>query len=314
MHSGTGRISRIVMYPMSLYESGESSGEISLRELFSNPQLDIDGCTSKPDLEELVFVACRGGWPSSLSKKTNVETLLEAYNYVANICYDDATTVDGINRSPERVKSVLKSYARNISTLATNRTILKDIASFYTDMTETTLSSYLNALERLYVIRDVSAWCPSIRSATAMRSSKKREFIDPSIAVAALDLSPSSLLLDMKTFGFIFECLCIRDLRAYSSAMGGSICYYNDRYGLEADCVLHLSNGQYALIEFKLGSRGIEEGAAHLLELKSLIKQANRKDEVNLREPDVLMVITGDNIAYTRADGVKIVPIGTLRD
>jgi hypothetical protein len=314
MHSGTGRISRMVMYPMSLYESKESNGKISLHDLFSDPQVDIDGITSDLSLENLVFAACRGGWPSSLKKKTEKAMLYEAQNYVANICDSDASTVDGVKRSPERVKAVIQSYARNISTLATNKTILKDVSSNYMDISEPTLLSYLDALERLYVIEDTPAWCPSIRSATSIRSGKKRGFIDPSIAVAAFVLSPEVLLQDLNTFGFIFECLCIRDLKVYSSALGGRASYYHDRYGLEADCVLHLADGRYALIEFKLGSREIEEGASHLIELRQLIQKANAEKRARLREPDLLIVITGGEMAYTRKDGVKIIPIGCLRD
>jgi len=314
MHSGTGRISRMIMYPMSLFESAESNGSISLAALFRNPETDIDGITSELSLEHLIFAACRGGWPSSLSKKTEKAMLFEAQNYVANICSSDASTIDGIKRSPERVKAVLQSYARNISTLATDKTILDDISSNYMDISEPTLYSYLNALERLYVIEDVPAWCPSIRSATTIRSSKKKEFIDPSIGVAAFELSPEVLQQDLNTFGFIFECLCIRDLKVYSSASGGHVSYYRDRYGLEADCVLHLANGQYALIEFKLGSRGIEEGASHLVELRKLIQVASEEKQAKLRAPDLLIVITGDDMAYTRNDGVKVIPIGTLRN
>jgi predicted AAA+ superfamily ATPase len=314
MHSGTGRISRMVMYPMSLYESRESNGEISLAALFQNTNLDIDGITSELSIESLVFAACRGGWPSSLNKKTEKASLFEAQNYVANICDSDASTVDGVKRGPERVKAVLKSYARNISTLATDKTILEDVSSNYRDISEPTLFSYLNALERLYVIEDVPAWCPSIRSATTIRSSKKKELVDPSIAIAALALSPEALLQDLNTFGFIFECLCIRDLKVYSSALGGQASYYHDRYGLEADCVLHLADGRYALMEFKLGSREIEEGAAHLVELKKLIHMANEEKRARLREPDLLMVITGGEMAYTRNDGVKVIPIGTLKN
>lgn len=177
-----------------------------------------------------------------------------------------------------------------------------------------TLDSYLNALEKLFVIEDVEAWCPAIRSATTIRSGKKREFTDPSIAVAAMGLTPEYLEQDLKTFGFIFECLCIRDLKVYSSALGGKISYYHDRSDLEADCVLHLSDGRYALIEFKLGSREIEEGAQHLLQIKQLVQAANASGKTNLREPDLLMVITGGELAYTRPDGVKIIPIGCLRD
>jgi len=314
MHSGTGRIARMVMYPMSLFESMESNGKISLAALFQNPETDIDGITSELSLEGLVFAACRGGWPSSLSKETDKAMLFEARNYVANICDSDASSVDGVKRSPERVKAVLRSYARNISTLATDKTILDDVSSNYMDISEPTLYSYLNALERLYVIEDVPAWCPSIRSATTIRSSKKKEFIDPSIAVAAFELSPEILLQDLNTFGFIFECLCIRDLKVYSSALGGYASYYRDRYGLEADCVLHLSNGQYALIEFKLGNRGIEEGASHLVELKKLIDVANKEKRAKLRAPDLLIIITGDDMAYTRNDGVKVIPIGALKN
>jgi len=314
MHSGTGRIARIVMYPMSLYESKESNGKISLKELFENPGLDIDGAVSDLALESLIFAACRGGWPSSLNKKTERAMLYEAQNYVANICESDASTVDGVKRSPERVKAVIQSYARNISTLATDKTILEDVSANYKDISESTLFSYLNVLERLYVIEDVPAWGPSIRSATAMRSSKKKEFTDPSIAAAAFALSPEALLQDLNTFGFIFECLCIRDLRIYSFAAGGRASYYHDRYGLEADCVLHLADGRYALIEFKLGDQKIEEGADHLVELKQLIRKANAEKRAKLREPDLLIVITGGEMAYTRNDGVKVVPIGCLRD
>ena len=314
MHSGTGRIARMVMYPMSLFESMESNGKISLDTLFQNPEADIDGIPSELSLEGLVFAACRGGWPSSLSKETDKAMLFEARNYVANICDSDASSVDGVKRSPERVKAVLRSYARNISTLATDKTILDDVSSNYMDISEPTLYSYLNALERLYVIEDVPAWCPSIRSATTIRSSKKKEFVDPSIAVAAFELSPKKLHQDLNAFGFIFECLCIRDLKVYSSASGGHVSYYRDRYGLEADCVLHLANGRYALIEFKLGSRGIEEGAAHLVELKKLIRAASEEKRAKLRAPDLLMVITGDDMAYTRNDGVKVIPIGALKN
>lgn len=314
MHSGTGRISRMVMYPMSLYESEESNGQISLHALFETPEMDIDGIMSNLTVEELVFAACRGGWPSSLTKKTEKAQLFVSQNYVDNICDSDASTVDGVKRSSERVRAVLRSYARNLSTLASEKTILDDVAANYSDITSPTLSSYVDALEKLYVIENVPAWCPAIRSASAMRSGKKREFVDPSIAVAALGLPPDGLLVDLNTFGFIFECLCIRDLKAYSSAWNGNVSYYHDRYGLEADCVLHLSDGRYALIEFKLGSREIEEGAAHLCQLKQLIREANEKKGPRIREPDLLIVLTGGEMAYTRNDGVKVIPIGTLRN
>lgn len=314
MHSGTERISRMIMYPMSLYESNESNGKISLRALFDNPDIDIDGIESSLTIEKLVFAACRGGWPSSLNKKTEKAMLFEAQNYISNICDSDASTIDGVKKSPERVRAILRSYARNISTLATDKTVLQDVCFNYSDITMPTLNSYISALERLYVIEDIPAWCPAIRSATTIRSSKKKEFTDPSIAVAALGLSPKTLLQDLNTFGFIFETLCIRDLKVYSAIADGHVSYYRDRYGVEADCVLHLVDGRYALIEFKLGSREIEEGANHLLEIKRLIQKANTQKKTNLREPDLMIVITGGEMAYTRPDGVKIIPIGTLRD
>ncbi len=315
MHSGTGRISRMKMYPMSLFESGESNGCISLKALFNDPLLDIDGLISNLSVENLVFAACRGGWPGALRRRSDAARLLIARDYINNVCESDISTVDGVQRNPVWTGMILRSYARNISTLAKKTNIYKDVSANADSMTSVTMDSYLNALERLFVIEDVDAWCPAIRSATTIRSGKKREFTDPSIAVAAMGLTPEYLLTDLKTFGFIFECLCIRDLKVYSQSLGGKLSYYHDRYGLEADAVLHLDDGRYALIEFKLGSNEIEEGAAHLVQLKQLIKSYNqRAAQVALREPDLLMIITGGEMAYTRNDGVKIVPIGTLRN
>ena len=315
MHSGTGRISRMKMYPMSLFESRESTGEISLKTLFNDPALDIDGATSELSIENLIFAACRGGWPGALRRKSDAAKLMIAKDYLNNICESDISTVDGVQRNPVWTNMILRSYARNISTLAKKTNIYRDISANADSMTSVTMDSYLNALEKLFVIEDVDAWCPAIRSATTIRSGKKREFTDPSIAVAALGLTPDYLQTDLKTFGFVFECLCIRDLKVYSQALGGKLSYYHDRYDLEADAVLHLDDGRYALIEFKLGSREIEEGAKHLLQLIELIRKYNEKEtQVPLREPDLLMVITGGEMAYTREDGVKIVPIGALRD
>ena len=314
MHTGTGRIARMKMYPMSLYESGESNGQISLRALFQDAELDIDGVSSQLSIEQLIFAACRGGWPATLRRKNPEAQLLTARDYISNICESDISTVDGVQRNPTWTGLILRSYARNISTLAKKSNILKDITANADSMTMPTLDSYLNALKKLFVIEDVEAWCPAIRSATTIRSGKKREFTDPSIAVAAMGLTPEYLEQDLKTFGFIFECLCIRDLKVYSSTLGGKVSYYHDRSDLEADCVLHLSDGRYALIEFKLGSCEIEEGARHLLQIKQLVRTANASGKTNLREPDLLMVITGGELAYTRPDGVKIIPIGCLRD
>ena len=314
MHTGTGRIARMKMYPMSLYESGESNGQISLQALFQDASLDIDGVSSQLSIEQLIFAACRGGWPATLRRKNPEAQLLTARDYISNICESDISTVDGVQRNPTWTGLILRSYARNISTLAKKSNILKDVTANADSMTMPTLASYLNALEKLFVIENVEAWCPAIRSATTIRSGKKREFTDPSIAVAAMGLTPEYLEQDLKTFGFIFECLCIRDLKVYSPALGGKVSYYHDRSDLEADCVLHLSDGRYALIEFKLSSCEIEEGAQHLLQIKQLVRTANASGKTNLREPDLLMVITGGELAYTRPDGVKIIPIGCLRD
>ena len=315
MHSGTGRISRMKMYPMSLFESKESNGEISLKALFDHPNMDIDGIASELSVEKLIFSACRGGWPAALRRKSDAAKLMIAKDYLNNICESDISTVDGVQRNPTWTNMILRSYARNVSTLAKKTNIYRDVAANADSMTLQTMDTYLNALEKLFVIEDVEAWCPAIRSATTIRSGKKRGFIDPSIPVAALGLTPEYFQSDLKTFGFIFECLCIRDLKVYSQALGGRVSYYHDRMDLEADAVLHLDDGRFALIEFKLGSREIEDGAKHLLQLQELIRKYNEKEkQVPLREPDLLMVITGGEMAYTREDGVKVVPIGTLRD
>lgn len=315
MHSGTGRISRMKMYPMSLFESKESNGEISLKSLFDHPDMDIDGIASELSVEKLIFSACRGGWPAALRRKSDAAKLMIAKDYLNNICESDISTVDGVQRNPTWTNMILRSYARNVSTLAKKTNIYRDVAANADSMTLQTMDTYLNALEKLFVIEDVEAWYPAIRSATTIRSGKKRGFIDPSIPVAALGLTPEYFQSDLKTFGFIFECLCIRDLKVYSQALGGRVSYYHDRMDLEADAVLHLDDGRFALIEFKLGSREIEEGAKHLLQLRELIRKYNEKEkQVPLREPDLLMVITGGEMAYTREDGVKVVPIGTLRD
>lgn len=314
-HTGTGRISRLKMYTMSLFESKESCGTISLRELFDNPELDIDGIMSEMKIEDLIFAACRGGWPSSLRKKSDAAKLIVAKDYLRNVCESDISTVDEVKRNPVLAELILKSYARNVSTLVKKSIIYKDVSANAESVSMPTLDAYLNALERLFVIEDIEAWCPAIRSATTIRAGKKRGFTDPSIAVAALGLTPEYLEKDLKTFGFIFECLCIRDLKIYSQALNGKVSYYHDRYDLEADAVLHIGDGRYALIEFKLGSAEIDEGAKHLLKIRELIREYNKVEkQVPLREPDLLMVITGGNMAYTREDGVKVIPIACLKD
>ena len=315
MHTGTGRIATMTMYPMSLYESKESSGEISFLELFDNKSLDIDGITSKLSIEELIMLACRGGWPDSLNVQNEKAQLLIAKDYLNKVCEDDISRVDGVQRNPELARLILRSYARNLCTLAKKTAMLADVKVEMETTVQATFDEYVDALKRLFVIEDIDAWCPAIRSATAIRSGKKRCFIDPSIAVAAMGASPKSLELDLKTFGFIFECMCIRDLRVYSQAMGGRVSYYHDRYGLEADIVLHLDDQRYALIECKLGSRDVDEGAKHLLQLQELIRERNKTEkQMPLREPDLLIVLTGGEFAYTREDGVKVIPLGCLKD
>ena len=312
-HSGTGRIDRMTMLPMSLYESNDSNGKISLKELFNDKKKDIDGIESNLTIDQLVYVAARGGWPLSLKHKETKIALNTAKSYINSICNIDCNTIDGVHRNAKRMRSIMRSYARNISTLATDKVLLKDIINNDSIIDIRTVKSYLTALEKLFVIYEVPAWCPNIRSATAIRSSNKREFVDPSIAVAALEVTPDELLLDLNTFGFIFETLCIRDLRVYSSSIGGRISYYHDKYGLEADAVLHLQDGKYALIEMKLGSKQIEDGAKHLIKLKELIKNHNLNSKSKIREPELLIIITGGKMAYTRQDGVKIIPIGCLK-
>ena len=315
MHSGTGRIARLRMQPMSLFETQESTGEISLKALFENPNMDIDAITSQTSIEELIFAACRGGWPAAHLAKTDSAKLNVARNYIDSLCSMDISTVDGVQRNEELARAILRSYARNISTLAKKSNMLKDVVANFETVAMNTFDRYLNAFQRLFVIQDIPAWCPAIRSASAIRSGMKREFCDPSIAVAALGLTPQMLEMDLKTFGFIFETMCIRDLKAYSQSLRGSLAYYHDRYDLETDAVLRIANGQFALIEFKLGSSEIEEGAQHLIEVQNLIKEYNKKEkQVPLREPDLLIVITGGQLAYTREDGVKVIPLACLRD
>lgn len=315
LHTGTGCISRMSMYPMSLFESQESNGTISLRALFDKPDYDIDGVTTDLSVERLIFAACRGGWPASLDVMRSEAKLLIAKDYVDIICNEDISRVDKTRRHPALARLILRTYARNICTLAKKTSMLADVAEEMEGLSMPTFDDYVKALEKLFVIDDIEAWSPAIRSKASIRTGKKRCFVDPSIAVAALGASPESLELDLNTFGFIFECLCFRDLRAYSQALGGTLSYYRDRYNLEADAVLHLDDGRYALIECKLGSREIEEGAQHLLEIKNLIAVKNQTGkQTRLREPDLLIILTGGDMAYTRPDGVKIIPIGCLRD
>lgn len=313
-HTGTGRITRMMMYPMSLWESRDSTGEVSLQELFYNPDYNIDGAKSRLDIPGLIRVACRGGWPATLQLSPKA-SMMVARDYVKTVCNYDISAVDKSDRNPKTAMQIMRSYARNISTLAKKTSLLADVtASENIDLTMPTFDDYIGALERLFVIQDIDAWSPAIRSKTAIRSSPKRCFIDPSIAVAALGVDPEGLETQLKTFGFIFEQMCARDLRAYSTDFDSHLSYYRDRYGLEADLVLHYGDGRYALVECKLGSREIDDGAKHLLEIKRLIQEKNATEkQAPLREPDLMIILTGGKIAYTRPDGVKVIPLASLR-
>lgn len=312
-HTGTLRISQLNMYPMSLYESGESNGTVSLMDLFDNPS-GFDGCFSDLSFDELVFAICRGGWPTTLNRNTDKTKLMIAKNLYKQTYSVDISAIDKIKRDGALAEDILRSYSRNICTPATTSTIISDVKANHV-VSDTTIYDYINALERLYIIDDIEAWCPSIRSKTVIRTTKKRNFIDPSLAVAALGLSPAYFDKDLKTLGFMYESLCIRDLKIYSSVYDGRMSFYRDRYGLEADGVLSLNDGRYALIEFKLGESEIEEGAKHLCIIEDLIKQYNEKEkQCPLRLPDLKVVLTANVYGYRRKDGVFVIPIGCLKD
>ena len=313
-HTGTLRIARLKMYPMSLYESGESNGKVSLIDLFNVKDINDQEWESDLTVEDLIFAICRGGWPRTIIDEKSAAKLIVAKTLFNQTAQIDISKVDKVKRNPSWAESILRSYARNICQLTEMKNIYKD-AKTETNMAESTFFEYIEALQKLYIIDDVEAWRPAIRSKTAIRASKKKNFIDPSLAVAALGVGPEYFDKDYKTLGFLFESLVIRDLKIYSSEHGGRVSYYRDRYGLEADAVLHLEDGRYALIEVKLGQREIEEGAKHLLEIERLIGEYNKTEkQVPLRLPDLKIVITGTKYGYIRPDGVYVVPIGCLKD
>ena len=312
-HTGTLRISRMKMYPMSLYESKESNGAVSLQKLFDDPN-SFSGCHSDLTIDGIKFAICRGGWPASLKGKTDKAKLEIAKDLFNQTCNVDISNIDNIKRNPLWARTLLKSYSRNLCTLAETKTIYGDVVSTC-EMSKPVYYEYISGLEKLMIIEDIDAWCPSIRSKTAIRSSKKRNVIDPSIAAAALGVSPEYFAKDYKTLGFLFESLCIRDLKIYSSANNGTVSYYRDRYGLEADAVLHLDDGRYAIIEIKLGQSEVDEGAKHLCEIEKLIKKYNKEEkQIPLRLPDLKLVITGTQYGYRRDDDVFVIPLGSLKD
>ena len=307
-HTGTGRFSWLLMRPMSLYESLESTGDVSLSELFNSPD-QISG-ENHLDINKLAFVVCRGGWPRATDLKDEI-ALDQAFDYYDAVVHSDISKVDGVTRNPERVKRLMRSYARNQGSQATNKLLCDDISANESDNIDTdTVSSYINALKKIFVIEEMEAWNPNLRSKTAIRTSNTRYYIDPSIAAAALGLGPQDLLSDLRTFGLLFETMCIRDLRVFADVLNGNVYHFRDKTDLECDAVIHLRNGSYGLIEIKLGGESlIEEGAATLKKLNGKL------DTSKMKKPSFLMILTGiGNYAYRRPDGIYVVPIGCLKD
>lgn len=307
-HSGTGRFSWLMMRPMSLFESGDSSGEVSLRDLFSG-NLDVDG-ENQNDIEKLAFLICRGGWPGAIDLKEKA-ALQQAFDYYDGVVKSDINRADGNNKNKERVKRIMRSFARNQGSQVANTVIAGDIlANDSTSINEDTVHTYIDALKKIFVIEDMSAWNPNLRSKSAIRTSDTRYYVDPSIAVASLGVGPDDLINDLNTYGLFFETLCVRDLRVFAESLDGSVYHYRDNTGLECDAVVHLRNGKYGLIEIKLGGDTlINEGAENLKKL------AGKIDTTKMKNPSFLMVLTGvGQYAYKREDGVLVVPIGCLRN
>ena len=307
-HSGTGRFTWLTMRPMSLYESGDSTGEASLENLFAGTK-SIEG-DSNLSIDRLAFLVCRGGWPQSVDMRDEI-ALDQAFDYYDAIVHSDINRADDVKKDAEKVKRLMRSYARNQGAQVPNTVLSRDISA-NEDMTisEETVASYVNALRKIFVIEDMPAWNPNLRSKTAIRSSDTRYYIDPSIAAAALGIGPNDLINDLNTFGFLFETLCIRDLRIFADSLGGEVYHYRDKDGQECDAVIHLRNGKYGLIEIKLGGEKlIEEG------VKSLKAMKEKIDTSKMNEPSFLMVLTGTgDFAYCRKDGVCVVPIGCLKN
>jgi hypothetical protein len=308
IHSGTGRFSRLMMRPMSLFESGESNGAVSLSALFAGNS-EVEG-TNSLSLDDIAFLTCRGGWPDASLLSGDI-ALDQAFDYYDAIVNTDISRIDNVNRDANRVKRLMRSYARFQGCPAPINSIRKDMLVNDIDTLDSdTVSSYIQALKQIFVIEDMPAWNPNIRSRTAIRTSDNRYFIDPSIATAALGVSPSDLMNDLSLFGLIFETLCMRDLRVYADALQGEVYHYRDANGLECDAVIHLRNGAYGLIEIKLGGeKNIADGAATLQKLTNIL------DPEKMRQPSFRMILTATGkFAYQREDGIYVVPIACLRD
>ena len=307
-HTGTGRIARLKMRPMSLFESGESNGDVSLRGLFAEGY-EVNAVNAV-SLEEIAYLACRGGWPLAVDMRQST-ALEQAFDYCEGVVNSDVSRVDNVTRNPERVKRLLHSYARLQGTQSSLSVIKADMqANDKSSMNEDTVHDYIRALKQIFVIEDANAWNPNLRAKAAIRTSDTRYFTDPSMATAALGLGPEDLLNDLTTFGLIFETLCLRDLRVYAEANGGQVYHYKDSSGLECDAVVHLRNGAYGLIEIKLGgTRLIEEGTA------TLEKLASRIDTTRMKSPAFKMILTATGeFAYRRKDGIIVTPIACLKD
>ena len=307
-HSGTGRFGWIKMRTMSLWESGESTGEVSIGQMFRTGS-KVDG-ESHVDSEQLAYLICRGGWPKATMKKNPRAALIEAREYVEAVCRSDISRVDGVSRNAERTFRIMRSYARNQGGQVPLSTILSDIkVNEDNEMTEFTIQTYINALKQIFVIEDMPAWSPNLRSKTAIRTSDTRYFTDSSIAAAAMGLGPEDLLDDPNTFGLLFETMAVRDLRVYADALDGQVYHYRDKNGLECDSIIHLRNGKYGMIEIKLGGSALVEAGADTLK-----KLASKIDTDKMKAPTFLMVLTGvGEYAYMREDGVAVVPIGCLK-
>jgi len=305
VHTGTGRFARILMRPMSLFESLESNGTVSLTDLFDGQQ-DIES-VSDLSIEQIAFALCRGGFPATIGKSDKT-ALRMSVDYVEAIINQDISRVDGVEKNPNRVRLLLRSLARNIATMASMQTILKDVESAETSISDKTFAVYYNALRRIFVVETMPAWLPSLRSKTAIRTSPKHHFVDPSIATAAMRINPAGVLQDFEYFGFLFEALCARDVRVYAQLNDGDVFHYRDKSGLEIDMIVALRDGRWGAIEVKLGNKQIEQAAENLLKLKEKI------DDDKMCKPSFLMIITGGQYAFRRKDGVLVVPIGCLKN
>ena len=320
-HTGTGRITEVVMYPMTLYETGESNGQISLSKLIEDENYDIDGIMSETNLEDLFFSACRGGWPRCLAIHKKEAKLEIAKDYYRQIYKKDISAIDGVNRNPEWARTLLWSYARNMATTAKKKNIYADVKATQ-NVTDVTLASYVDALEALFVIKDIDAWTPQIRSKTAIRASKKHIFIDPSIGLAALGISPTYFYNDLDLFGHVFENMVLRDLLVYAESHDARLMHYTDDTGLEADAVYQFEDGRYALIEIKVGANKIPDAEKTLLKFLDVIEKHNEEALRDMshpraiyRKPSALIIICANApMAYTTDAGVKVVPIGCLKD